>query len=83
MQCEHTFLCVPSALTYSQLLSFWDHEFMVQVSLYVHHGQQLCNGRTDRPSDVPISLIDCPYGNNAVIQLIPELHQRSFYTVFV
>jgi len=33
---------------------------------------------------VPISLIDCPYGNNAVIQLIPELHvTRSFYTVFV
>lgn len=33
---------------------------------------------------VPISLIDCPYGNNVVLDRLPKLHvSRSFYSVFV
>ena len=32
----------------------------------------------------PISIIDCPYGNNAVLELVPTLHlTKSSYTVFV
>jgi len=42
----------------------------------------------DAPSTVkviaPVSLVDCPYGNNAVLSIVPQLHiTRSFYTVFL
>ena len=46
------------------------------------------NCMMDAPSTVkviaPISLVDCPYGNNVVLSMVPELHiTRSFYTVFL
>ena len=42
----------------------------------------------DAPSAIkvvaPVSIIDCPYGNNAILELVPTLHvTRSFYSVFV